>query len=114
MKCLNLKNERKKISFSNECKRYDGSSYKNIIYSEIIFDLLNYKINTKNDILSKTKNIRLIIFFLYRSYKIKNKLEEVPTIKCGSRDIIYKIKIKHIILLNKLIEILEDIEICDM
>ena len=113
MKCINLKNERK-ISFSNDSKKYDGSSYKNIIYSEIIFDLLNYKINTKNDILNKTKNIRLIIFFLYHSYNIKNKLNEATLIKCGSRDIIYKIKIKHIILLNKLIKILEDIEICDM
>lgn len=113
MKCINLKNERK-ISFSNDCKKYDGSSYKNIIYSEIIFDLLNYKINTKNDILNKTKNIRLIIFFLYHSYKIKNKLQEAPTIIYGSRDINYKINIKHINLIDNLIKILEDIEISDM
>ena len=125
MKCINLKNE-KKISFSNDTKKYDGSSYKNIIYSEIIYDLLNDKINTKNDILEKTKNIKVIYFVLIESYKIINKLEELkeeyiqkkisktPILKCGSRDIIFKFKPKDIVLLNKLIEILEDIEMCNI
>lgn len=112
---------KKKISFSNDVKKYDGSSYKNIVYSEIISDLLNLKINTKNDILNKTKNNNLIYYFLIETYNVKNKLEElkfqyeknvckkIPAIIRGSRDIIYKINIKHINLLNKLIEILEDI-----
>jgi hypothetical protein len=125
MKCINLKNE-KKISFSSDTKKYDGSSYKNIIYSEIIYDLLNDKINTKNDILDKTKNIKIIYFILIESYKIVNKLEELkeeymqknisktPILKCGSRDIIFKFKPKDIVLLNKLIEILEDIEMCNI
>ena len=121
--------ERKSVSFTSDTKLYDGTSYKNIIYSKIIIDFFKKKIKSKEDVLKITKDKEILIFCLNESKIAKSKLEYLSkfdniffrifnhsnqdNIKCsgfsiirtGSRDINFKFLPSHLKNINRLIKL---------
>ena len=128
----NIYSNTKSVSFSNDAKSYDGTSQKNIIYSNIIFNFFKKQIKTPHDILNITKDEKLLSFFLEESKIAKAKLEYISKInkniffkilsyknmddsikttgfsiiRTGSRDINFKFLPSHLKNINKLIVLL--------
>lgn len=132
LKVVNLKNndsfsKRKSVSFSDDAKLHDGTSYKNIIYSKIIIDFFKKKIKNGKDILSITKDKEILyfclheceiaklkiehisrfdsIFFRILNYTHYNKSRGVSIIRSGSRDINFRFLPSHLKNIKKLIHI---------
>ena len=129
---LGIKNEYSKVktvSFSIDTKSYDGTSQKNIIYSNIIINFFKKKIKTPYDILNIVSDKNLIEFFIEESEIAKLKLEYfnktnqniffkflsytqfnkektgISIIRSGSRDINLKFLPSHLKNINKLINL---------
>ena len=136
LKVVNLKSndsflKRKSVSFSRDAKLYDGTSYKNIIYSNIIINFFKKKIKNEKDILNITKD-KDILYFCFNECRIaKSKLEHLykvnniffrilnynqdenikssgfSIIRSGSRDINLKFLPAHLKNINRLIKLFD-------
>jgi hypothetical protein len=119
----------KTVSFSNDAKSYDGTSQKNIIYSNIIINFFKKKIKTPFDILNITSDKKMLEFFIEESDIAKTKLEYfnktnqniffkflsytksskeksgISIVRSGSRDINLKFLPSHLKNINKLINL---------
>ena len=136
LKVVNLKSDdsflkRKSVSFSDDVKLHDGTSYKNIIYSKIIINFFKKKIKNGKDILKITKDKDILYFCLNECRIAKSKLEHIykinniffrilnytiqdnikssgfSIIRSGSRDINFRFLPSHLKNINRLIKLFD-------
>jgi hypothetical protein len=127
----------KKVSFGKNTKDYDGSSQKSKLFYNFIMNFLNKEVSIENFISEITDDLQLISDFLYELKLILNKLDEsaiferykssnneeyiehtrykvgkieIPIIREGSRDYIYKFNKYNIPQVKLMIKFLEDVE----
>lgn len=134
LKVVNLKSndsflKRKSVSFSDDVKLHDGTSYKNIIYSKIIINFFKKKIKNGKDILKITKDKEILLFCLNECKIAKTKLEYMckvdniffrilnyatqdnikssgfSIIRSGSRDINFRFLPSHLKNINRIINL---------